>query len=293
MMSSLMYRRDFTKMALCAAVASPLAANPDSKIKGVKVGAQTYSFRDRPLDDAIKALSSIGISYVELWQGHIEPKKETPPEELKKWRTAPETLVELKGVRKKFAHAGIRVYALNYSFRKTHTDEEVLHGMAMAKALGTKYITASSTVDQAARVNELAKKAGVNVAMHNHSNLKDPNEYATPESFAKAMEGHSNILINLDIGHFTAANFDAVDYLQKHQDHIVTLHIKDRKKNQGDNVPFGEGDTPIKEVLRLLRDRKWTIPAMIEYEYKGADSVEEVRKCYDYCKRALLEPAAA
>ena len=293
MMSSLMYRRDFTKMALCAAVASPLAANPDSKIRGVRVGAQTYSFRDRPLDDAIKALSSIGISYVELWQGHIEPKKETPPEELKKWRTAPETLVEMKGVRKKFAQAGIRIYALNYSFRKSHTDEEVLHGMAMAKALGTKYITASSTVDQAARLNELAKKAGVNVAMHNHSNLKDPNEYATPESFAKAMEGHSNILINLDIGHFTAANFDAVDYLQKHHDHIVTLHIKDRKKNQGDNVPFGEGDTPIKEVLQLLRDRKWSIPAMIEYEYKGKDSVEEVRKCYEYCKRALTDTAAA
>jgi sugar phosphate isomerase/epimerase len=194
----------------------------------------------------------------------------------------------MKDVRKKFSEAGIRIYALNYSFRKNHTDEEVLHGMEMAKALGTKYITASSTVDQAPRLNELAKKSGVYIAMNNHSNLKDPNEYATPESFGKAMEGNSQIRINLDIGHFTAADFNAVDYLQQHSAQIVTLHIKDRKKNQGANVPFGEGDTPIREVLQLLRTRKWNIPAMIEYEYKGADTVEEVRKCFEYCRKALL-----
>ena len=282
-------RRDFTKMAIGAAAAFPLIAKPDSKVKGVLVGAQTYSFRDRSLDETLKALSDIGISYVELWQGHIEPKRGTPPEEMKKWRTSPETLTEMKDVRKKFSQAGIRIYALNYSFRASHTDEEVLHGMEMAKALGTKYITASSTVDQAKRLNDLAKRAGVYIAMHNHSNLKDPNEYATPESFEKAMAGNPNIKMNLDIGHFTAANFDPIDYLQKQHANIVTLHIKDRKKNQGANVPFGEGETPIKEVLRVLRERKWAIPAMIEYEYKGADTVAEVRKCYEYCRTALLE----
>jgi sugar phosphate isomerase/epimerase len=282
-------RRDFTKMAIGAAAAFPLIGKPDSKVKGVLIGAQTYSFRDRSLDETLKALSDIGISYVELWQGHIEPKRGTPPEEMKKWRTSPETLTQMKDVRKKFAQAGIRIYALNYSFRGSHTDEEVLHGMEMAKALGTKYITASSTVDQAKRLNDLAKRAGVYIAMHNHSNLKDPNEYATPESFEKAVAGNPNIKMNLDIGHFTAANFDPVEYLQKQHANIVTLHIKDRKKNQGANVPFGEGETPIKEVLRVLRDRKWAIPAMIEYEYKGEDTVAEVKKCYEYCRAAVLE----
>jgi sugar phosphate isomerase/epimerase len=281
-------RRNFSKIALAGAVSSPLWAKPDSKVRGVRLGTQSYSFRDLSLDEAIKAMVDIGISYVELWSGHIEPKRGTSPEEMKKWRTSPETLVQLRDVRKKFNAAGIRVYAMNYSFRKEHTDEEVLQGMAMAKVLGTKYITASSTVDQADRLNGLAEKAGVFVAMHNHSNLKDPNEYARPESFAKAMEGNSNVRINLDIGHFVAANFDPIDYLNKHHERIVTLHIKDRKKDQGANVPFGEGDTPIKEVLRLLRDTKWHIPAMIEYEYKGADTVAEVRKCFEYCKEALL-----
>lgn len=251
------------------------------------LGVQSYSFRDRTLDEAIKAMSDIGLSYTELWQGHIEPPRGTSPEDIKKWRTSPDTLKQVKDVRRKFNQAGIRVYALNYSFRKNHTDEEVLRGMEFAKILGTKYITASSTVDQADRLNDLAAKAGVIVAMHNHANLKDPNEYATPESFAKAMEGNPQIKINLDIGHFTAADFDAVDYLQKHHQDVITLHIKDRKKSQGANMPFGEGDTPIKPVLQLLKTQKWHIPAMIEYEYKGEDAVAEVRKSFEYMKKAL------
>jgi L-ribulose-5-phosphate 3-epimerase UlaE len=76
--------------------------------------------------------------------------------------------------------------------------------------------------------------------------------------------------------------------LEKEHADIVTLHIKDRKRDQGDNVPFGEGDTKIVEVLQLLREKKYPIPANIEYEYKGDDTVTEVRKCMEYCKAALV-----
>jgi len=123
--------------------------------------------------------------------------------------------------------------------------------------------------------------------MHGHSNLTDPNEFATPESFAAAMKMSSYYKINLDIGHFTAANFDAVPYIKEHHAHITNLHLKDRKKNEGANLPWGEGDSPIKEVLQLLKKEKWPIPAYIEYEYKGSSPVEEVKKCYAYAKQAL------
>ena len=88
---------------------------------------------------------------------------------------------------------------------------------------------------------------------------------------------------------FTAANFDAVEYVQKFSDYIVTLHIKDRKKNHGANMPFGQGDTPIRQVLQSLRNRKLKIPAMIEYEYDGKDTLEEVRRCYEFCRDAVKE----
>jgi sugar phosphate isomerase/epimerase len=95
------------------------------------------------------------------------------------------------------------------------------------------------------------------------------------------------IAINLDIGHFTAAGYDPVTFLEQHHDRIVTLHLKDRKKNQGPNVPFGEGDTKIKEVLQVLKTKRYPIPANIEYEYKGGDTIVEMKKCFAYCKAAL------
>jgi sugar phosphate isomerase/epimerase len=196
-------------------------------------------------------------------------------------------LDEFKKVRSKFDQAGIELYAYNLSFRDDFTDAEVERGFEMAKALGVSILTASSNVSTAKRVDPFAKRAKVRVGMHNHSAIRE-NEFATPDDFAKALAGASKyIAINLDIGHFTAANFEAVDFLNRNHDRIVTLHIKDRKRNQGDNVPFGQGDTPIKEVLGLLKKKKWKIPANIEYEYKGEDTVEEVRRCLQYCKNAL------
>lgn len=272
-------------MALASLPVSGLLAKPNSKVAGVQLGVQSYSFRDRSLDEAIKAMVEIGLSECELWQGHIEPK-DVRGEELRKWRTTV-SLDEFKNVRKKFDNAGIDLYAYNYSFRETFSDEEISRGFDMAKALGVKYLTASSNVTTARRIDPFARKAKIRVGMHNHSNIK-PNEFATPDDFAEAMKGMSEyIVINLDIGHFTAANFDPVDYLKKNHEKIVTLHIKDRKKNQGANVPFGEGDTPIKAVLQVLKEFRYKIPANIEYEYKGADTVAEVKKCLEYCKSAL------
>ncbi len=287
-------RRQFGRFAAGAAgvfIGAPLTAAPEinSTIKGVTIGAQSYSFRDRPLDAAIQGFKDAGLGLCEMWQGHMEAghgKGEGGREELRKWRLSV-SLDEFEAAGKKFREAGINLYAYNLSFKDDFTDAEIERGFEMAKALGVKVMTASANVSTAARIDPFAKKHKMRVGMHNHSRIHE-NEFATPDDFERARKGKSDyIAINLDIGHFTAANFDAVDYIRKHHDDIVTLHLKDRKKNQGDNVPFGQGDTPIKEVLALLRQRKSTLPANIEYEYKGADSVDEVRKCFQYCKHAL------
>jgi len=126
------------------------------------------------------------------------------------------------------------------------------------------------------------------VAMHGHSKVDDPNEFATPDSFAAAMKMSKYFKVNLDIGHFTAGNFDALSYIREHHADITNLHLKDRKKNQGDNTRWGEGDTPIREVLQLLKKERWPIRAYIEYEYGGPGTpIEEVTKCLDYVKKAL------
>lgn len=278
-------RREFSKLALAALPAASALARIDSTFHGVEIGAQSYSFRDRSLDDAIKAMVEIGLGECELYQGHVEPK--VSHEELSKWRTTVSMDV-FHNVRKKFDDAGILLYAYNYSFRDNFTDEEIARGFEMAKALGVNIITASGTLSVVDRVDREARKAKIKVGFHGHSDVKHPNEFSSPETFEKAMAGRSEYInVNLDIGHFFAAGFDPVDFINRHHERIVTIHIKDRKKNDGENVPFGEGDTPIKPVLQLLEKKKYRIPANIEYEYKGADTVVEVKKCFEYCKAAL------
>jgi len=277
-------RRDFGRIALAFFPLATAMAKIHSKIHGVQIGVQSYSFRDRPLEGAIAAMKEIGLGECELYQGHVEPKLRG--EELRKWRlTVP--LAEFRQVRKQFDAAGIKLLAYNLSFNDGFNDEEIDRGFQMARALGVKIITASSTLTCVKRVAPLAARYRIQVAMHGHDNTKDPNQFATPESFAAALEMSPYFAVNLDIGHFYAAGYDPVAYLEEHHSRISVLHIKDRQKDHGPAVPFGEGSTPVKQVLEVLKRKKYRIPANIEYEYKGQDSVAEVKKCFQYCKDAL------
>jgi sugar phosphate isomerase/epimerase len=262
---------------------------PSSLVNGVQIGVQSYCFRDRSFDEAVNAIVEVGINSCELWQGHLEPK-DVKGEALRKWRLkTPLSTFEEAG--KKLSDAGIQLSAYNYSFRKDMTDAEIEQGFLMAKALGTTVITASSNPSVVRRVDRFAQEHKTRVGMHNHAQGGKPDEFDGPKDFAAAMDGTSEyICINLDIGHFVAAGFDPVDYISKHHSRIVTLHIKDRKKGLGPESPvlkFGTGDTPIKEVLQLLKAKQYKIPANIEHEIEGQPAMEGVRESLEYCKRAL------
>ncbi len=310
-------RREFGRLTLAAlalprALASAASARVDSTVRGVPVGVQTYSFRELPRPEAsdavdviIQAMTACGLGECELWSPQVEPRYGPRPvpggprpapdspeaqkarADLRDWRLKT-SLDHFRAIKKKFDAAGLSIYGYNYSFNPSFTDEEIDRGFEMAKALGAEIITASTTVEVAKRVAPHAEKHKMVVAMHGHSKVDDPNEFATPQSFAAALAMSKYFKVNLDIGHFTAGNFDAVAYLKEHHADITNIHLKDRKKNQGDNTHWGQGDTPIRECLQLIRDNKWPIRADIEYEYKGAGTpVEEVKKCYEYVRQAL------
>lgn len=352
--SFLYSRRDFGKMALAGVPLSLALADINSKIRGVQIGAITYSFNRIAAnpEDIIKAYVTIGLGEMELMSNHAEAlagapsqgrggapggraaaapgpgaapaRSETPAgsplaggppqaagdaqpggrrgraaltpeeqaaaqaraEELRKWRLSA-TAATFRPVKKKIEDAGIDLRILCYNMNvKNTTDDEIEYGFMMAKALGAKVISTSTQVSMAKRTAPFADKHKILLAYHGHANLTNPDEVATPESFAAVTGASKYHRINLDIGHFTAANFDAVDYMKTNHDRITHLHMKDRKKDQGPNVPWGTGDTPIKAVLHLLRDKRWDIPANIEFEMQG-DPVDEVAKCYQYCKEAL------
>src|SRR5215831_10488837 len=294
-----MKRRDFIKMA----AAMPLLAKIDSVVSGVRLGTITYSFRDLPrtpgaadaVDVMIKALTDCGMGEIELFSPHVEPafpggrgaEAQRSREQLREWRLSTPAQ-HFKDVRKRFDDAGISLFAYTVNFRNDYTDEELDKSFEQAKGMGVNIIAASTQLSVAKRLLTFAEKHKIYVAMHGHSDIKNPDEFATPESFSKALAMSKYFKINLDIGHFTAADFDAVQFIRENHEDITHLHMKDRKKNQGPNMPWGEGDTPIKEVLLLLKQKKYAIRAFIEYEHRGTGTpVEEVQKCMTYMKQAL------
>jgi len=287
-------RREAGKVLLagCAGALVPAravwgATRIDSVVRGVQIGAQSYSFRDRPLDAAIAAYREVGLGECELTDDHLVPGGVQGPAKAKLRATTQASYFH--GIRQKFDDAGVQLYAFTYAFRRGMPDEELEFGFIAAQGLGVKYITSSGNVSMAPRVDPLAQKYKIMVGFHGHDST-DPDEFSTPDTFARAMKGASPYIgVNLDIGHFVAAGGDPVAYITEHHAKIVTLHLKDRKKNHGDNLPFGQGDTPIGPVLRLLRDKGWKIPANIEYEYgkPGMDTIVEMKKCYAYCRKQL------
>jgi sugar phosphate isomerase/epimerase len=198
-------------------------------------------------------------------------------EALRKWRLDV-SLDRYKAVAAKFKDAGLTFFSYNLSFNDSYTDEEIGKGMEMAKALGTRILTVSSPLSVLPRVAPLAEKHDVIVALHNHT--------TGPDEFAQAMALSKNMWVNLDVGHFFASGHDPLAYIRTHHARITNIHVKDRKANQGAEMPFGQGETPLKETLLLVRGEKYDFPVCIEYVGPDGPAVE-LKRCFDYCKAVL------
>jgi sugar phosphate isomerase/epimerase len=294
---SLISRRDAGKMLIAGCAGAMIPAREllsvtkiNSVVRGVQIGAQAYSFRRLSLDEMIAAFRATGLGECELTEVHFS-KPNTHGTDENEWRLGT-PLSFFKEARKKFDAAGISLSAWGYIFRPELTDEMIERGFQMAQALGVDCITTSTKLHMVPRIDKYAQKYKIKVGYHNHDVTSDPEEFSTAESFERGLKGTSPYaMINLDIGHFTAANEDPVAFMKEHHAKIVMLHIKDRKKNHGKDFYFGQGDTPIGPALRLVRDNHWKMPANIEYEYdkyyQGLDTVTEVKKCYAYCRKEL------
>ena len=290
-------------------------ANPISKIKGVQIGAITYSFRSMPgsAEQLIEYLKETGITAIELMGDPAEayagsPVGAMPPmtrenfmkvmEErnikARAWRetASMDKFVEL---RKLFNDAGITIYAFkpDAALGEKSTDLEIDYAMRAAKALGATSVNVELPTNAAhsQRLGEFGLKHKVYVGYHAHTQ-------ATDTAWDIALSQSTYNAINLDCGHYIAAGganttASLLAFIEKNHDRITSMHIKDRKNkvNGTKNMPWGEGDTPLKEVLTLLKTKKYKIPASIELEYDipaGSDAVKETKKCFEYAK-AILE----
>jgi sugar phosphate isomerase/epimerase len=253
-------------------------AKPDSKFGGVQIGAITYSFRSMPksAEAVLQHVVNSGISSIELMGDVVES-------------FAGGDLVKVAALKKMYADAGVGIHIVKFGNigDKSVTDEKIEYYFNAAKALGAGAITREISEDAAKRLGPIADKHGVKIAFHNHTQINATTYDGPILSYGK------NLAINLDIGHYVAANDDCVlAVIEKYRDRIFSLHLKDRKNKagKGANMPFGQGDTPVPAALLYLKKSKLPIYADIELEYpvpSDSDAVKEVAKCVQFCKQAL------
>ena len=316
-------RREFAKLALSILPAAgmlsiPRSASgaekpaqprgkPNSKVAGVQIGINVpYSFGGNAVsgDETLANCVQLGISAVELRAQPIEAFLGAPShlvgaknavavagaaasnaEQLREWRSKA-AVERAAGFRKKYEDAGVRIEILKVDNLFKISPAELDYAFALAKTVGARAISSeiSKSDDDHKRVGAFADKHQMLIGYHGHAST-------TPEHWEKAFTFAKYNGANVDIGHFVAGNESSVvDFIKKHHARISHVHIKDRKRGNGPNMPFGEGDTPIVEVLRLIRDNKWNIQATIEFEYKvpaGSDRMTEIARAVKYCRDAL------
>ena len=295
-----------TGMVMSRSTAFGMPANIKNRsvFNGVQVGVITYSFRSMPgsiahlvqycKDSQLGAVELMGDA-VEQFAGAPAAPGNDPGEEALRdharlraaWREKV-PMTKFAEVQKMFKDAGVNIYGFKPAgFGAKNSDAELDYAFRAAKALGANQVTVEfpGNANDTQRLGDAAAEHKIFVGYHGHTQQ-------TFDMWDEALRQSKYNAMNLDIGHYVAAGFDPIPLIKAKHDRIVSIHVKDRKNkaNGGNNMPWGEGDTPIREVLQLMSKEKYKFPATIELEYEipaGSDAVKEVAKCLEFAKKSL------
>jgi len=141
------------------------------------------------------------------------------------------------------------------------------------KALGAKRLffsgaPAATEIDLKQKAEALnvagrfAKDLGLVFAYHNHWWEFQSKIGEIEALYAKTDPAVVSFL--LDAGHAYRGSADVPDFLRKHSQRIVALHLRDYK--DGKQVPLGQGTVPLAEIASTLRNLHWSGWAINEEE---------------------------
>jgi sugar phosphate isomerase/epimerase len=271
------------------------AQKPNSKFGGVQIGTITYSYRSMPdqsLEATLNYIVQSGINSVELLGGTVEQYAGVPRDrnEATQWRKTV-SMDKFKEIKKIFDKQGVTIHILNIG-SPGWSDEEIDYAFRVCKALGAKGIVMEISEEAVKRLSPFADKHKLYAIFHNHGQSGNPDF-----SYDKMLAYGPRLMLSFDVGHYySATGLNPCDLIKRLHHRIANLHLKDRtwvgSYAKSGNLPFGEGQTPIAEILQLIQKEKWPIVCHIEQEYdipQGSDAVKEVIKCVEYCRKALVK----
>jgi sugar phosphate isomerase/epimerase len=191
---------------------------------------------------------------------------------------------------KMFNDSGVNIHIVKFAPARW-TDEEIDYAFTAAKAIGAAGITNEIGHEACERLGKFAEKHDMLAIFHNHLQPGEPGF-----SFDEFLEYSPRNMLNFDVGHYYGATGKHPNELiERLHDRIFSLHLKDKTGKFSEpanrNMPWGEGDTPIADILHLIRENKWPIYCDIELEYQipeGSDALTETMKCVEHCREILV-----
>lgn len=217
-------------------------------------------------------------------------------EETKAWRLSV-SVDKYKAFRQMYEDAGVKIYAFKLPPTLQMSDDEYAYIWNVADTLGADHVTMElpSEDDLLKRVADYAAKRKLRIAFHTHGQ-------GGASGFDRVLSASPYTALNFDVGHFFGVNgVSPAPLVEKYHARIASLHLKDRaaptpgqptegSRSGGANLPWGQGGTPLTEILQLMKGNRYAFPASIEYEYQtpqGSDVLTEMKKCVEYCRKAL------
>jgi len=294
----------------------PKIIKPNSRFGGVQVGAISYSWRGMSptAEDTLKYCLACGISSVELMSNTAElfagmpqspgrPLRDATNEQKAEYQKAvQETFLAQKNwrksvsmdkfteLRKMYKSAGVKIHIAKFS-PENWSDEEIDYAFRASKAMGAMGVSTEIGDLSAQKLGPFAQKYGQKVVLHQH--MQSGQEGWTFEKFLDMSPAN---MLNFDTGHyFGSTGLHPNGIIEKLHDRIASIHIKDKTGKTGTpsntNMEWGKGETPIADILLLIKKNRWPINVDIELEYpvpEGSDAVTEVKKCVEYCRKILI-----
>jgi sugar phosphate isomerase/epimerase len=289
---------------------------PNSMFGGVQIGAITYSWRSMPstAQDILNYCVEAGISSIELMGNVAEEYAGIPPmpprparnateaeqtayqqkadivkERQREWRLSA-SMKKYRELRRLFNKAGVNIHIVKFA-PANWTSEEIDYAFNAAKILGAKGITNEIGHEACSRLGKYAEKHNMYAIYHNHAQPGEPGF-----SFDEFLDYSPRNLLNFDVGHyFGATGNHPNEVIERLHNRIFSIHLKDKTAKEANpantNMPWGEGDTPVADILQLIQKKKWPIYCDIELEYPvpdNSDAQQEVIKCVQYCKNILV-----
>ena len=289
---------------------------PNSKVGGIQLGVTTYSYRSMSMmqDDIIEYLLLAGVNSIELRNVAeqslgIPPNAPSPPravelsekekaeytkaaeaarEAQRRWRLSLPMQKYLE-MRKKFNGSGIDVHIAKFA-PTSWSDEEIDYAFRATHVLGSKGISDEISIESAQRLGKFAEKHSSLAILHNHAQPAQPGF-----SFDDFLAYSPANTLNFDVGHyFGATGKHPNEIIDRYHDRMPSIHIKDKTGPKStpanSNMPFGKGETPIADILLLLKKKNYPIHVDIELEYPipaDSNAASEVSKCIEYMRNIL------